>query len=199
MTICKQFIPLQALERFKLFCHVLFLRTNQIHIEVGKSEFRHTRKIIGPVLDKLRSWKTSFAGPCLITFIKSSCPSLIFGNLKAFWASSISSALCFARPLVGNLYSSLCQNLILFQPSNISIFELFLQASLSRSNSLPVSSGVRRKWHKGKVARAGMQTVNARLVVVVVKMDFSSVKTRNSYSTFLGPRNYKVTVMHHGK
>ena len=153
MTICKEFIPLEALERFKLFCHVFFLRTNQIHIEVGKSEFRHTRKTIGPVLDKLRSWKTSFAGPCLINFIKCSCPSLIFGKLKAFWASSISSALRFARPLVGNLYSPLCQ--ILFQPSNISTFELFLQASFSRSNSLSDSSGVRRKWHKGKLAQAG--------------------------------------------
>ena len=146
MTIWKQFIPLEALERFKLFCQVFFLRSNQIHIEVGKSEFRHTRKIIGPVLDKLRSWKTSFAGPCLINFIKSSCPSLIFGNLKAFWASSISSA----RPLVGNLYSLLCQ--IPFQPSNISTFELFLRALFSRSNSLPVSSRVRRKWHKRKLA-----------------------------------------------
>ena len=46
---------------------------------------------------------------------------------------------------------------------------------------------------------AGMLTVNAWLVVVVVKIDFSSVKTRNSYSAFLGDRNYNVTVMHHGK
>ena len=45
MTICKQFIPLQAFKRFKLSCRVFFLRTNQIRIEVGKSEFRHARKI----------------------------------------------------------------------------------------------------------------------------------------------------------
>ena len=34
---------------------------------------------------------------------------------------------------------------------------------------------------------------------VQMETDFSSTKTRNSNSDFLGPRNYKATAMHHGK
>ena len=34
---------------------------------------------------------------------------------------------------------------------------------------------------------------------VQMETDFSSAKTRNSNSDFLGPRNYKTTAMHHGK
>ena len=34
---------------------------------------------------------------------------------------------------------------------------------------------------------------------VPMETDFSAAKTRNSNSNFLGPRNYKATVMHHGK
>ena len=34
---------------------------------------------------------------------------------------------------------------------------------------------------------------------VQMETDFSSAKTRNSNSDFLGPRNYKTTAVHHGK
>ena len=34
---------------------------------------------------------------------------------------------------------------------------------------------------------------------VQMETDFSTAKTRNSNSDFLGPRNYKATAMHHGK
>ena len=37
------------------------------------------------------------------------------------------------------------------------------------------------------------------LMTVQMETDFSAVKTRNSNSDFLGPRNYKATAMHHGK
>ena len=34
---------------------------------------------------------------------------------------------------------------------------------------------------------------------VQMETDFSAAKTGNSNSDFLGPRNYKATVIHHGK